>query len=470
MANPCPTCLPLDCFAADDTDLYSIEGPIYPFVFECPPGYDCSNAETFNMVCCGQLLSTTLPPTATQQEKQELIQVVVNQCDVRLLYCGGITPTTPIILYYNRPKKCVVLCPDGTEFTFSVPAGSFAATTQAQADLNAEQYACVQAGLRQVCLGTIQSVACVGTAYSATIPRSGGIPPYVFSLVSGALPSGLSLNASGTISGTPTTVQDSTFTVRCSTGTGAHIDKAYEINVSSCTTILLSITPTSWNPGDTINYIGLAPTLPGDLFQINFTGSNWDGRGSSISGHFNDVGGQFDGSGNATMVSLKLMRSIFTGGNGLKYWGAGPCTLRIEDTDQSPSVFSNTLNRTVVRHAAVSIDGTALAYILAHPDLLEPYTPTGTLTEEFYGLPTPTAQYEDTGTAVGAVNQTIGAPKGILYSPNNVDLVIAYLVAQGGGHAMLTYQKLATAISNPTGVYTLLNDPNGDAPATCTIT
>lgn len=44
------------------------------------------------------------------------------------------------------------------------------------------------------------------SAYSETITASGGIPPYTWSIASGALPSGLSINSStGEISGTPTT-------------------------------------------------------------------------------------------------------------------------------------------------------------------------------------------------------------------------------------------------------------------------
>ena len=44
-----------------------------------------------------------------------------------------------------------------------------------------------------------------GLAYSDSLAASGGIPPYTFSLASGSLPAGLSLDAaSGAISGTPT--------------------------------------------------------------------------------------------------------------------------------------------------------------------------------------------------------------------------------------------------------------------------
>jgi len=47
----------------------------------------------------------------------------------------------------------------------------------------------------------------VGVAYSATLTASGGTTPYVWSLASGTLPAGLSLNAaSGAITGTPTAV------------------------------------------------------------------------------------------------------------------------------------------------------------------------------------------------------------------------------------------------------------------------
>lgn len=55
----------------------------------------------------------------------------------------------------------------------------------------------------------------VGVAYSATLMAQGGTPPIVWSVISGAMPNGLSLNGStGVISGTPTgPLGLSTFTV-----------------------------------------------------------------------------------------------------------------------------------------------------------------------------------------------------------------------------------------------------------------
>ena len=45
----------------------------------------------------------------------------------------------------------------------------------------------------------------VGLAYTATLPSSGGLPPLAWSIYSGSLPSGLVLQKTGAITGTPTT-------------------------------------------------------------------------------------------------------------------------------------------------------------------------------------------------------------------------------------------------------------------------
>lgn len=74
-----------------------------------------------------------------------------------------------------------------------------------------------------------------GIDYNQTISVSGGVAPYSFAISAGALPSGLSLNAtSGVISGTPTSSGAANFTVRVtdsSGGTAASASVTYNMDI-----------------------------------------------------------------------------------------------------------------------------------------------------------------------------------------------------------------------------------------------
>lgn len=70
-------------------------------------------------------------------------------------------------------------------------------------------------------------------SYSQTLVRTGGTSPFTWSLVSGTLPSGLSLSTSGVISGTPTVLQTSSFTVRVTDNLGAIDDQALSLTVNT---------------------------------------------------------------------------------------------------------------------------------------------------------------------------------------------------------------------------------------------
>lgn len=244
MSVPCPTCLPLDCTSVADEDLYSIESGLFPFVLNCPPGFDCGGAGTFSIVCCGQVLSTTFSPSATSDDREVLIQEVLNACAVRNAYCDtpGIptvptTPGTPVQLYYNHPKVCTVNCPDGSPFTYMIPAGAFVGTSQELVDQQAQDAACLKANQLKVCLGQISHCACVGGSYSSHIKTTGGFGPFEWSIWSGSLPDGLSLDQSGTISGTPTTNGTSQFTIQVNEiGNIAFMRKQYSITVLEITT------------------------------------------------------------------------------------------------------------------------------------------------------------------------------------------------------------------------------------------
>jgi uncharacterized protein (TIGR03437 family) len=73
----------------------------------------------------------------------------------------------------------------------------------------------------------------VGAFYSQALAVSGGTQPYSISLSNGSLPSGLTLSSAGVISGTPTTVGTSNFTVQVVDGLGANFQRALSISVAA---------------------------------------------------------------------------------------------------------------------------------------------------------------------------------------------------------------------------------------------
>src|SRR5262249_5931633 len=79
---------------------------------------------------------------------------------------------------------------------------------------------------------------------SATVAASGGTPPYTWSLASGTLPAGLTLTpGTGAISGTPTAIGTSSFTVRVTAG-AQNVTKALGITVNAGAVMIWPSNPT----------------------------------------------------------------------------------------------------------------------------------------------------------------------------------------------------------------------------------
>jgi len=73
-----------------------------------------------------------------------------------------------------------------------------------------------------------------GAAYSQTLSAAGGTTPYTWSLTSGTLPAGLTLNAStGVISGTPTAAGTANFTVQVTDASNGTDNKGLSILIAS---------------------------------------------------------------------------------------------------------------------------------------------------------------------------------------------------------------------------------------------
>lgn len=170
--------------------------------------------------------------------------------------CAILSDNPGATVYYNTEVNSVTHCPDGTEWSFFVPAGMFAASSQDQANLQAIQYGDRQVKRHRICLGPLDHpTATVGTEYTGKIVASGGFlarhfPEKNLWNVMGFLPEGLTGNTGFQcaapdapfnsdcdetfhITGTPTVGGAVNFTLRVTAPNGDWVQRAYTITTAS---------------------------------------------------------------------------------------------------------------------------------------------------------------------------------------------------------------------------------------------
>ncbi len=87
-------------------------------------------------------------------------------------------------------------------------------------------------------------VSVIGVAYSQTLTSSGGVGPKTWSVVSGALPVGLTLSSDGVLSGTPAGAKGgSSFTLQVADAQGQTATQATTLNVDTAMTITTATVP-----------------------------------------------------------------------------------------------------------------------------------------------------------------------------------------------------------------------------------
>jgi hypothetical protein len=105
----------------------------------------------------------------------------------------------------------------------------------------------------------------VGTAYNATVTAMGGKAPYTWSVTTGSLPTGLSLNVTtGVITGSPTATGDFTFTVKTVDNSTVQKSGTKSFTVNIAATGALQITTTNLPDGmKNVAYTGTVQAVGG---------------------------------------------------------------------------------------------------------------------------------------------------------------------------------------------------------------
>ncbi len=249
--RPCPNTISKSACPCDDP-------PVQNYSSEAPDGIDYLSRvwygsdpppffRNWNATECGQTVISQI----SQTDADTQAAAMASQCadDGPCIGCPPGTPGTgPPGFACNDAEQACVPCPDGTQFCYTVHAGTFCGfATVARADSYAHGLAVVLAKEKRFCLSALSASGCVGTAYNQTITATGPvITPCTWTVVAGAMPPGLTfggfspnidttLGPTETIQGTPTMAGSFTFTVQCQGSDFSFMQKQYTIVVGDVT-------------------------------------------------------------------------------------------------------------------------------------------------------------------------------------------------------------------------------------------
>ena len=96
-------------------------------------------------------------------------------------------------------------------------------------------------------------VMTVGTPSSITLAASGGSAPYQFPHPRGTLPAGLTLNADGTVTGTPSAAGSTTVTITVTDNAGANTPNTVTFTVNAASVVLSIAAPPAMTVGSPVN-------------------------------------------------------------------------------------------------------------------------------------------------------------------------------------------------------------------------
>jgi hypothetical protein len=266
--------------------------------------------------------------------------------------------------------------------------------------------------------------AVAGSAYEQTIDASGGVPPYTWSVSSGSLPDGLSLDPqSGTISGTPTTPGSYAFQVSLS-------DSSTPSPMLATVSVSLTVDPPPPPPAMTVTDTVTDGTV-GDAYSASVVPANGTGPYT----YAVSAGALPDG------LSLDPQNGTITG----TPTTPGTSTASIQVTDSSspsPQAASDPLSITIQPPGPLTITASALPDAFANTSYAQPITVTGGTGADTYAITAgtlPDGLSLDPGTGIIS-----GTPTGTGSSSFTVTVTDSATPSPGTASAHLTLTTDAT--------------------------